>query len=272
MTTVKEFTRVLTVAESDSCGAAGIQADIKTILALGGFAMTALTSVTAQNTKGIAHLQALEPSFVEQQMRLALEDIGAEAIKLGLLVNAGIINAVGDVLDDYQNKGIPVVINPAIVARDGKKLMDDEALAALKRRLFIRAAVLTPNQRSAELLTGMTIRDMESMRHATSMLRTLGVENVLLRAEGTSAEKAIYLLATEEGEKIYERKTASAKHILGAGATLASAITVSLAQKKDIYAAVENAIDFTHEAILSAPCFATAAGAGLLNHACKAAS
>jgi hydroxymethylpyrimidine/phosphomethylpyrimidine kinase len=272
MAAVKELTRVLTVAESDSCGAAGIQADIKTILALGGFAMTALTAVTAQNTKGIAHLQALEPPFVEQQMRLGLEDIGAEAIKIGLLVNAGIINAVGNVLDDYQGKDIPVVINPAIVARDGKKLMDDVALAALKRRLFIRAAVLTPNMRSAELLTGMTIRDMESMRHATAMLRTLGAENVLLRAEGTSAATAIYLLATEEGEKIYERKTPAARHILGAGATLASAITVSLAQKMDIFAAVERAIDFTHEAIHNAPSFATTSGAGLLNHACKAPS
>jgi hydroxymethylpyrimidine/phosphomethylpyrimidine kinase len=264
----REPTRVLAVAESDSCGAAGIQADVKTILALGGYAMTALSAVTAQNTSGIAHLQALEPSFVEQQMRMALEDIGAEAIKIGLLVNTGIINAVSTVLDDYKGKNIPVVINPAIVARDGKKLMDEDALAALKRRLFIRAAVLTPNLRSAELLTGMNIRDMDDIRHAATMLRTLGAENVLLRAAGTGNKAALYLLATEDGEKIYERPTATSQHLLGEGATLASAIAVGLAQKKDIAAAVEHALDFTHKAILTAPRFATASGAGPVNHAC----
>ena len=268
MTAARELTRVLAVAESDSCGAAGIQADVKTILALGGYAMTALSAVTAQNTSGIAHLQALEPAFVEQQMRVALEDIGAEAIKIGLLVNTGIINAVSSVLDDYKGKNIPVVINPAIVARDGKKLMDDDALAALKRRLFIRAAVLTPNLRSAELLTGMTIRDIEDMRHATTMLRTLGAENVLLRTGGTGNKAAIYLLATEDGEKIYERPIPNDRHLLGEGATLASAIAVGLAQNMDIFSTIERALDFTHQAILSAPRFATSSGAGPVNHAC----
>jgi hydroxymethylpyrimidine/phosphomethylpyrimidine kinase len=268
MAAATELTRVLAVAESDSCGAAGIQADIKTILALGGYAMTALSAVTSQNTNGIAHLHALEPWFVEQQMRITLEDIGAEAIKIGLLVNTGIVNAVSNVLDDYQGKNIPVVINPAIVARDGKKLMDDDALAALKRRLFIRAAVLTPNTRSAELLTGMTIRDMEDMRHAAAMLRTLGAENVLLRAGGAGNKAAIYLLATDGGEKIFERPLASAKHLLGEGATLASAIAVGLAQKMDIFAAIERALDFTHQAIMSAPRFVTSSGAGPVNHAC----
>ena len=260
--------RVLAVAESDSCAAAGIQADIKTILALGGYATTALSAVTAQDTSGISHLQALEPSFVEQQMRLVLEDIGADAIKIGLLVNAGIINAVGKVLDDYQGKNIPVVINPAIVARDGKQLMDEEAMAALKRRLFVRTAVLTPNLPSAEMLTGMTLRDMEDMRHATAMLRTFGAENVLLRVWGTGNQAAIYLLATEDGEKIYERPMVNTKHALGAGATLASAIAVSLAQKMDIFAAVEHGLDFMHQAIRSAPHFITSSGAGPVNHAC----
>jgi hydroxymethylpyrimidine/phosphomethylpyrimidine kinase len=272
MTTAKEFARVLTVAESDSCAAAGIQADIKTVLALGGYATTALSAVTAQNTSGIDRLLALEPAFVEQQMRLALEDIGADAIKIGLLVNAGIINAVGKVLDDYQGKNIPVVINPAIVARDGKQLMDEEAMAALKRRLFVRTNVLTPNLRSAEMLTGMTLRDMEGMRHATAMLRTVGAENVLLRAGENGGKTAIYLLATEDGEKIYERPIANTKHALGAGATLASAIAVSLAQQMDIFAAVERALDFTHQAILSAPGFTTSSGAGPVNHACKVSS
>ena len=257
--------RVLTVAESDSCGAAGIQADIKTILALGGYAMTALSAVTSQNTNGIAHMETLEPWFVEQQMRITLENIGAGAIKTGILVNAGIVNAVGDVLDSYQHEDIPVVVDPSIIARRGEHLMNEEAIATLKRRLFIRATILTPNLREAELLTGMTIRDIDDMRHATTMMRTLGADTVLLKAGTTISDKALYLVATEDDECIYERAMVNSSNTLGAGATLASAIAVSLSQKMDVFAAVERGLDFMHQAILHAPNFGTAAGP--INHA-----
>ena len=114
--------RVLTVAESDTSGSAGIQADIKTVLALGGYAMTAVSSVTSQNTQGVGKSLNLEPSFVAEQMRTALGDIGAEAVKIGYLPTEAAVNAVGDVLDDYQNKIPHVVIDPSIVARDGRVL------------------------------------------------------------------------------------------------------------------------------------------------------
>lgn len=257
--------RVLTVAESDSCGASGVQADIKTVLALGGYAMTAVSAVTAQDTNGIDYSHILDPEFVGQQMRMSLEDIGVDAIKTGMLFSAGIIDAVADVIDDYHHKHIPVVVDPAIVDRKGMPLIDDDAINALKRRLLVRATVLTPNNREAELLTGMQVRDLDDMRHVTDMMLTLGVENVVLKAGNAVAEKVLYLIATMDGERVYERPILRTKHTLGAGCTLSSAIAVSMAQGMGIFESVERGLDFLHQAILHAPGFGS--GAGPVNHA-----
>jgi len=257
--------KVLTVAESDSSGAAGIQADIKTILALGGYTATAISAVTAQNTQGIKCLHVLDPGFVAQQMRVVLEDIGADAIKTGILSNESVVNAVADVLDQYQHKNIPVVIDPSIVTRSGEQFMDAAAIGALKRRLFIRATVLTPNGREAELLTGMHIRDIDDMRHAADMMRTLGVETVVLKAGPAVSGKIIYFVATSAEERIYERPMLKTRHTLGAGCTLSSAIAISLAQGLGVFRSVERALDFMHQAILHAP--DSGAGDGPLNHA-----
>jgi hydroxymethylpyrimidine/phosphomethylpyrimidine kinase len=256
--------RVLTVAESDSSGAAGIQADIKTILALGGYTTNALTAVTARDTKGISALRALDADFVAQQMRVVLNDIGTDAIKTGTLFNVEIINAVADVLDEYKHLGVPVVVDPTI-ARGGKKLLDAAAIGALKRRLFLHATVLTPNNHEAEMLTGVHIRDIDDMRHVADMVRTLGVEIVVLKAGQAISEKIVYLVATSGEERIYERPMLQTKNTLGAGCTLASAITISLAQNFGIFLAIERSLDFMHQAILNAPGYG--AGAGPMNHA-----
>ncbi|MFH1158828.1 MAG: bifunctional hydroxymethylpyrimidine kinase/phosphomethylpyrimidine kinase [Pseudomonadota bacterium] len=252
--------RVLAVAESDSCGAAGVQADIKTILALGGYAATALTAVAAQSTAGVEHLHALEPGFVAQQMRAVLEDIGADVIKTGFLVNKDIVNAVADVLWEDRYRNIPVVVDPAIIAREGGQLMDEQAIAALKRRLFVRTTVLTPNLREAELLTGLRIRDPADMHHAADMMRTLGAERIVLKAGPGADGKAVYLLATMEERRVYERPVLDTPNTLGAGATLASAIAVGLTQKTDFFQTVERALDFMHQAMLHAPDLGRKAG------------
>jgi hydroxymethylpyrimidine/phosphomethylpyrimidine kinase len=257
--------RVLTVAESDSSGSSGIQADIKTIMALGGYAAAALSAVTAQDTMSVRHMHVLEPSLVAQQMRAVLEDIGADAIKIGFLINEEIVNAVAEVLDEYQNKDIPVVVDPSIVLHNGGRFMGEAAIAAIKRRLLIRASVLTPNKSEAELLTGMNIRDIDDMRHAADMMRTLGAETILLKAGQAISDKVVYLVATADEERIYERQMLKTRHTLGAGCTLSSAITVSLAQKFDIFPAIERALDFMHQAMLHAPAFGGAAGP--MNHA-----
>lgn len=241
--------RVLAVGESDATGASGIQADIKTILALGGYATTAISALHA-GTAGGAEVSS---DFITFQMRTALADIGVDSFKVGYLPDVAAVNVVADILDEYQDRGIPVVIDPSIVARDGCVLVDDKAVSAWKRRLYVRATVLTPNMREAELLTGMEMSGLEAMRHAASMMRTLGVEHVVLKAgQALGANKAAYFVASEGQEVVYERPMLNTKNTLGAGGTLSAGIALGLAQGLDVHAAVNRALDFVHEAILSA--------------------
>lgn len=257
--------RVLAVAESDTSGAGGIQADIKTILALGGYAMASVSVITAQTHGHITEIQALSPSLVAAQMRASLDEVGADAIKIGFLQNAEMINAVADVLDEYQDKKIPVVVDPSIVSRKGDVLVDAESIAAWKRRLYIRASVLTPNLKEAEVLAGMNIRDLETMRHASEMMRTLGVENVVLKARQTFTQHELYSVATNDGERLYERSTHQTVNTLGAGSTFSSAIATGLAQNMNIFMAVERALGFLDRAMQST--FAANHPEGALNHA-----
>ncbi len=154
--------RVLIVAGSDSGGGAGIQADIKTVTVLGGFAMTAVTALTAQNTEGVFAIHEVPPDFVAQQMRVVLGDIGADCIKIGMLHRPEIIEAVAAVLV-AEAAGVPVVVDPVMVAKGGAALLAPEAMNSLKERMVPRAAVLTPNLPEAEALTGISIADRDAM-------------------------------------------------------------------------------------------------------------
>ena len=244
------YQRVLVVAESDSSGAAGIQADVKTVLAVGGYATPAVSSVTAQDTRKIISSHSMPPFFVAEQMRAAIEEIGTDSIKIGFLENEAMVNAVADVLDKQKDKGIPVVIDPSMVSRSGEELVNLSAIAAWKRRLYIHAKILTPNLKEAELLGGMKITDVDDMRHTADMMRTLGVENVVLKGGQVTSDKELYFIATPAGERIYERPTINTKHTLGAGSTFSSALAVSMSKNMNIFAAVEHALDFLHQAML----------------------
>lgn len=256
--------RVLTIAESDSSGGSGVQADIKTILALGGYATTVMTGVTAQNTTGIISFQMIDPVMVADQLRAVMTDIGTDVIKTGILNSEIIIDTVADEIDKVEGK-IPVVIDPSMVAGDGSPLIDETGIAAMKRRLLIRATVLTPNLREAEMLTGMTIHDLDDMRHATSMMRSLGSETVVLKAGRALNDKIVYFVASDDGEVIVERPQIETRHTLGAGCTFSSAIAVSLAQGMGVMKSIERGLDFLHQAILHAPGFGQ--GRGPMNHA-----
>lgn len=256
--------RVLTIAESDSSGGSGVQADVKTILALGGYATTVMTGVTAQNTTGIISFQMIDPVMVADQLRAVMTDIGTDVIKTGILNSEIIIDTVADEIDKVEGK-VPVVIDPSMVAGDGSPLIDETGIAAMKRRLLIRATVLTPNLREAEMLTGMTIHDLDDMRHATSMMRSLGSETVVLKAGRALSDKIVYFVASEDGEVIVERPQIETRHTLGAGCTFSSAIAVSLAQGMGVMKSIERALDFLHQAILHAPGFGQ--GRGPMNHA-----
>lgn len=257
--------RVLTIAESDSSGASGIQADIKTILALGGYATTAITGVTAQNSLGIDEFQMVDPLLVASQMRAVLQDIGTDAVKTGILNNAVAVDAIADVLDAHAARPLPVVVDPSLVSRAGELLVDELTISTIKRRLLVRADVLTPNLREAEYLTGMTLRDIDAMRHAAEMMRTLGADAVVLKCGQALSGTELYLVAAEDEERIYERQQVSTPHTGGAGCTLASAIAVSMAQQMPLFTAVERALDFLNQAILHAPGFGQ--GCGPMNHA-----
>jgi hydroxymethylpyrimidine/phosphomethylpyrimidine kinase len=215
--------RVLIVAGSDSGGGAGIQADIKTVTALGGYAATAVTALTAQNTEGVFGVMPVDPAFIRRQMELVLEDIGADAIKTGMLHDAAVIDAVSDVLDGLDGR-IPVVVDPVMVAQSGASLLEAEAVQTLTRRLVLRATLMTPNVHEAERLTGMTIRSVADMKQAAAMLLTIGCRAVLLKGGHLDGDTVVDVLASEEEILLFENPRIDTPHLHGTGCTLASAI------------------------------------------------
>ena len=255
--------RVLIVAGSDSGGGAGIQADIKTVTALGGYAATAVTALTAQNTKGVFGVVPVDPDFIRQQMTLVLEDIGADAIKTGMLHDAAVIDAVSDVLDDLDDR-IPVVVDPVMVAQSGASLLESEAVQTLVRRLALRATLLTPNVHEAERLTGLTIRSLADMKHAAGMMLTIGCKAVLLKGGHLDGDTVVDVLAREEEVVRFENPRIDTPHLHGTGCTLASAIATGLAQGMDLHKAYRRARAYLQEAIRTAP--GLGRGSGPVNH------
>jgi hydroxymethylpyrimidine/phosphomethylpyrimidine kinase len=255
--------RVLICAGSDSGGGAGIQADIKAVTALGGYAMTAITALTAQDTRGVQGVVGVAPDFIALQMRMCLDDLGADAIKTGMLADSATIEAVCSVLKTH-GRGIPLVCDPVMVAKGGARLLADEAIETLKRRLFPYAALITPNLPEAEALSGMAIPDVTAMREAAEMMLTLGVPAVLLKGGHGEGEMLTDLLATEQGVEIFESPRIHTRHTHGTGCTLASAIAVGLAQMLPLREAVMRARGYVRAALLAAP--GDGAGHGPLNH------
>jgi hydroxymethylpyrimidine/phosphomethylpyrimidine kinase len=256
--------RVLIVAGSDSGGGAGIQADIKTVTALGGYAATAITALTAQDTKGVHGVHAVPPDFIAQQMRVVLADIGADAIKTGMLHDSATIDAVCDVLDMHA-VGIPLVVDPVMYAKGGHALLKRDAVETLKRRLIVHAAILTPNLPEAEALSGRTIHTAEEMRHAAQTMLTLGCNAVLLKGGHLDGNRLVDVLATDDGVQVFESARIETRSTHGTGCTLASAIAAGLAQGLDLVAAVVRARAYVRRAIETAPGFGQ--GHGPLNHA-----
>jgi hydroxymethylpyrimidine/phosphomethylpyrimidine kinase len=254
--------RVLAIAGSDSGGGAGVQADIKTVTALGGYAASAITAVTVQNSLGVEAIHPIPPAIIAAQIRAVLTDIGADAIKTGMLGDAAAIEAVILVLADYPD--IPLVVDPVMVAKGGASLLADGALAPL-RRLVARASLVTPNAPEAEALTGLSIASTDDLRRAGERLLTGGVRAVLMKGGHVPGESVIDLLMTPDGETMLEGPRIDTRHTHGTGCTLASACAAGLAQGLTLRDAVARAWAYTAEAIRRAPGFG--AGAGPLDHA-----
>jgi hydroxymethylpyrimidine/phosphomethylpyrimidine kinase len=256
--------RLLAIAGSDSGGGAGIQADIKTATALGAYAMTAITAVTAQDTTGIGAIHHIPTAIVREQIVRCLEDIGADAIKLGMLGSAEIAQCVGDTLAD-QAKGIALIVDPVMVATSGAALADDGVGDLLKNSLFPRAALITPNLPEAARLCGFALETGDDLRRAGAMLLALGPQAVLIKGGHGGSDTVTDLLFTRnEDPRAYIAERVDTRHTHGTGCTLATAIACGLGAGMALGDAVQRAHDFVQRAIRTAPGFG--AGSGPINH------
>ena len=256
--------RVLVAAGSDSGGGAGIQADIKTITALDGYAATAITALTAQNTLGVFGVHTIPPEFVLRQMELVLTDIGADCVKTGMLATAPIVAAVAEGLERFA-PAVPLVVDPVMVAKGGASLLAGEAGNALVERLIRCAALITPNIPEAEALLGRSIPDRAAMDGAAKDLLSLGCRAVLLKGGHMEGEDVTDLLATPEGIAAFTAPRLGSRSTHGTGCTLASAIATGIAQGMPLPDAVVRARAYVRRAIETAP--GLGKGHGPLNHA-----
>ena len=255
--------RVLIVAGSDSGGGAGIQADIKTVTALGGYAMTAITALTAQNTEGVYGVHAPPPAFVAEQMRLVLTDIGADCIKIGMLHSVGVIEAVADALEAHA-AGVPVVLDPVMVAKGGAPLLEPDAVSAYRTRMPRLATVLTPNLPEASVLLDREIATAEDQAAAVDAAQALGAAAVLLKGGHLEGDVVRDLLIERDAVTAFANPRIETRHTHGTGCTLASAIAAGVADGRSLREAVERAIAYVQAAIRTAP--GLGRGHGPLNH------
>ncbi|HVU02121.1 MAG TPA: bifunctional hydroxymethylpyrimidine kinase/phosphomethylpyrimidine kinase [Polyangiaceae bacterium] len=256
--------RVLVIAGSDSSGGAGLQADVKTITALGGFASTVVTALTAQNTHGVFGVIPTPPEFVELQLSLALEDIGADAVKIGMLGTRAVVDVVVRRLRSL-GRPPPLVVDPVLASGFGTPLLDAEGRSRFVKQLLPMATLLTPNAPEAAALSGIEVRTFADMQHAADRLLLMGPEAVLVKGGHVEGDVVVDLLRTADGlERRFESPRLRGRPAHGTGCTLASAIAIGLAEGMTLEGAVQEARDYVVEAIRTAPPYGT--GAALLNH------
>lgn len=263
MSNAPDMGRVLIVAGSDSSGGAGIQADIKTVTMLGQYAATAITAITVQNTKGVSGIEAISPGVIAAQMRAVLSDVGADAIKTGMLHDAEVIETVLAVIDDVAFGG-DLIVDPVMVATSGAQLLRDDAVEALKT-LIAHASLVTPNIPEAEMLTGRKIVNVDDMKAAAYDILETGVEAVLLKGGHLQGPDVTDILVSLKGECVIASQRIDTLHTHGTGCTLASAMAAYLSAGKSLEEAFERSHAFVHSAIKAAPGFGE--GHGPLGHA-----
>ncbi|MCF8467889.1 MAG: bifunctional hydroxymethylpyrimidine kinase/phosphomethylpyrimidine kinase [Sneathiella sp.] len=256
--------RVLIIAGSDSGGGAGIQADIKTVTALGGYAATAITALTAQNTLGVEAIEAIPADFVVRQIDMVLKDIGADAIKIGMLHRKEVVEAVAGYFNQIEDLP-PVILDPVMIAKGGAALVAAEASQAIKSRLIgPHTHILTPNIPEAEQLTGMKIARLSDMEKAGRLLLDMGPIAVLMKGGHREGDEVVDLLVSPEGVQTFTHPRVDSRHTHGTGCTLSSAIATGIAQGLPVAKAVSRALRYVEIAIREAPGYG--AGHGPLNH------
>lgn len=262
---MKKYTRLLTIAGSDSGGGAGIQADLKTFSACGCFGMTAVTAITAQNTCGVTDIHPVPVSSISAQVRAVLDDIGVDAIKIGMLHSAEVIECVADVLTEYGCS--KVVLDPVMVATSGDKLIEDDAVDALKEYLFPAVQLITPNIPEAELLVGKKINSDRELEDAAQDLAGRHSLSVLLKA-GHFSGTTVRDILVEQGKpaKAYSAARLETRNTHGTGCTLSSAVAAFLGKGSTMDAAVEQAESYLHGAIEAGSYYELGKGHGPVHH------
>lgn len=258
--------RILSIAGSDSGGGAGIQADIKTIAMLGGYAMTAITAITAQNSRGVQGVTPLTGDFVMEQVDSCLTDFGADAIKIGMLHDAGIIEAVAEGLATLpEAKDVPIVLDPVMVATSGGRLLQEDAVETMRSELFPLATLLTPNLPELEILAGRKLPDTGQIVEAAVALADAHGCHVLAKGGHTEDARVIDILCAPEGFLMqFDDARIDTAHTHGTGCTLSAAIATLIGHGQPLHHAVRLARQFTRAAIENAPGFGD--GNGPLGH------
>jgi hydroxymethylpyrimidine/phosphomethylpyrimidine kinase len=262
----KQYFRCVSIAGSDSGGGAGIQADLKTFAALGCFGMTVITALTAQNTKGVTGIHPVPSEFVVAQMDAVLTDIGADAVKIGMLFSADLIQTVATQLEKHKVKKI--VLDPVMVAQSGDKLLQDDAIAALKKYLLPLATVVTPNLPEAAVLVGKTLESLDDIKAAARTLAVSAGQGVLIKGghhEGAESDDLLFLSGSNRFATFSGARVATLNNH-GTGCTLSSAIAAYLAKGLAIEAACAKAKQYIQEAISAGANYRIGQGHGPVHH------
>ena len=256
--------RVLIIAGSDPSGGAGLQADIKAVAALGGYAMAAVTALTVQNTTGVFAAHPVEPDIIRQQIRCVLTDIGADAVKIGMIAAPDAVRAIADVLAEFA-PDTPIVLDPVLAATRGVALTGEGVAGALLRELVPTAALVTPNTDELAVLTGANaISTPDEAVAAGRQLLARGARAVLATGGHLAGDEIVDMLISSSGARAFRHRRIETTSTHGTGCTLASAVATGLAQGLELELATGRAIDYTAAAIAAAPGFG--AGNGPLNH------
>lgn len=243
-----KYFRALTIAGSDNSGGAGIQADLKTFSALGCYGMSVITVLTAQNTQGVRAIQEVEPRFVEEQIHSILEDIGVDAIKIGMLFSIPVIQAVAKCLREV--KACPIVLDPVMFAKSGDPLLQEDAVQSIKTELFPLATVITPNILEAQALLGRSIESVEAMQQAAVDLCELGPKAVVVKGGGlTDSNSNDCLMVQGAAPQWLKQERVDTPNVHGTGCTFSSAITAFLARSYTLEEAVKEAKTYLTQAL-----------------------
>ena len=262
----KKYPCIVSIAGSDCSGGAGIQADIKTISALGGYAATVITALTAQNTMGVSGIYPVPSAFVTQQIQAVMEDICPSSMKIGMINHVEIVESIAQAINHYQPQH--VVLDPVMVSTSGCKLISDEAITAITRQLIPITEIITPNLSETEILTGIHAHDQETMYQAAKILLSQGCKAALIKGGHLEGNRMCDLLLTQESETpyLFEAPKVESKNTHGTGCSLSSAIATFLALEYPLPIAVEKAKEYVYQGIMAGKDVQIGNGHGPLNH------